>query len=60
MLVNHSLPDKQDVTAGYITPELDRLRLPMQQVTDRLRVLTGETKKPQPNQQDAAKESEKV
>lgn len=60
MLVNHSLPDKQDVTAGYITPELDRLRLPMQQVTDRLRVLTGETTKPQPNQQDEAKEPEKV
>ena len=36
MLVNHSTPDKQDVTAGYITPELDRLRAPMQQITDRL------------------------
>ena len=39
MLVNHSLPDRQDVTAGYITPELERLRKPMQQVSDRLRVL---------------------
>ncbi|MCB2007246.1 MAG: integrase arm-type DNA-binding domain-containing protein [Rhodoferax sp.] len=39
MLVNHSTPDKQDVTAGYITPELQRLRLPMQQITNRLRAL---------------------
>ncbi|QDL38790.1 tyrosine-type recombinase/integrase [Rhodoferax sediminis] len=39
MLVNHSTPDKQDVTAGYITPELERLRKPMQQITDRLRAL---------------------
>lgn len=39
MLVNHSLPDRQDVTAGYITPELERLRAPMQEVTDRLRTL---------------------
>lgn len=39
MLVNHSTPDKQDVTAGYITPELERLREPMQQITDRLKAL---------------------
>ena len=39
MLVNHGTPDKQDVTAGYITPELERLRLPMQQITDRLKAL---------------------
>lgn len=39
MLVNHSLPDKQDVTAGYISPEVERLRKPMQDVTNRLRVL---------------------
>ena len=36
MLVNHSLPDRQDVTAGYITPELERLRLPMQQISEKL------------------------
>ena len=39
MLVNHSTPDKQDVTAGYITPELERLRAPMQEVADRLKAL---------------------
>lgn len=39
MLVNHSTPDKQDVTAGYITPELERLRAPMQQIADRLKAL---------------------
>jgi len=39
MLVNHSTPDKKDVTAGYITPELERLRLPMQQIADRLSIL---------------------
>lgn len=39
MLVNHSTPDKQDVTAGYITPELERLRKPMQQVADKLKTL---------------------
>lgn len=41
MLVNHSLPDRQDVTAGYITPELERLRQPMQQISDRLQNLYG-------------------
>lgn len=39
MLVNHGTPDKQDVTAGYITPELERLREPMQQITDHLKAL---------------------
>lgn len=42
MLVNHSLPDKQDVTAGYISAEVERLRKPMQQVTDKLLSLCGE------------------
>jgi integrase len=41
MLVNHSTFDKRDVTAGYITPELERLREPMQQITDRLVTLLG-------------------
>jgi integrase len=41
MLVNHATPDKQDVTAGYITPELERLRGPMQQITDKLLALCG-------------------
>lgn len=39
MLVNHSTPDKQDVTAGYISAELERLRAPMQQICDRLKSL---------------------
>ena len=39
MLVNHKTPDKQDVTAGYITPELERLRAPMQLIANRIRVL---------------------
>ncbi|WP_227978368.1 hypothetical protein [Arenimonas daejeonensis] len=39
MLVNHSLPNKQDVTAGYISAEVERLRKPMQQVTDKLLTL---------------------
>lgn len=53
MLVNHSLPDKQDVTAGYISAEVERLREPMQQITDKLLALchgekmkAGKTKKP--------------
>lgn len=45
MLVNHSLPDKQDVTAGYISAEVERLRKPMQDVTDRLRALCGDKAK---------------
>jgi integrase len=39
MLVNHSTPDKHDVTAGYITSELERLRKPMQLISDRMRAL---------------------
>jgi len=39
MLVNHKLPDKQDVTAGYISPELERLRMPMQKISERLQSL---------------------
>ena len=35
LLVNHSLP-RQDVTAGYINHEVERLRAPMQQITLRL------------------------
>lgn len=50
MLVNHSLPDKQDVTAGYISPELDRLRAPMQEISDRLRLLCDDSKKSQKGQ----------
>jgi len=38
MLVNHSL-DKKDVTGGYMSLELERLRKPMQQITDRLKRL---------------------
>ena len=45
MLVNHRLPDKQDVTAGYISPELERLRAPMQEITDRLKFLCEDGKK---------------
>jgi integrase len=42
MLVNHGTPDRQDVTAGYITPELQRLRDPMQRVSDQLdKLLAG-------------------
>lgn len=45
MLVNHSLPDKGDVTGGYMSIELERLRAPMQGITDRLLLLcTGEKK----------------
>lgn len=39
MLANHSTPDKQDVTAGYVSAEVGRLRGPMQAVTNRLREL---------------------
>ncbi len=39
MLVNHSLPDKQGVTAGYISPELERLRAPIQQISERILAL---------------------
>lgn len=58
MLVNHSLPDKQDVTAGYISAEVERLRKPMQQVTDKLLSLCGvkaATKKATPKRAPAKK-----
>jgi integrase len=38
LLVNHALPSG-DVTAGYVRHETDRLRAPMQAITDRLREL---------------------
>lgn len=41
MLVNHATPDRKDVTAGYITPEVQRLRQPIQAVADKLRALCG-------------------
>ncbi|VTL97867.1 Uncharacterised protein [Pseudomonas aeruginosa] len=50
MLVNHSLPDKGDVTGGYMSIELERLRGPMQEITDRLRLLCDGSKKTQKGQ----------
>ena len=50
MLVNHSLPDKGDVTGGYMSIELERLRGPMQEITDRLRLLCDGSKKTQQRQ----------
>lgn len=41
-LVNHALGDK-DVTEGYIQMDAERLRAPMQKVTDRLKQLCGVT-----------------
>lgn len=38
LLVNHTLP-RDDVTAGYVQVDVERLRAPMQEITDRLRVL---------------------
>ncbi|VAW73755.1 hypothetical protein MNBD_GAMMA14-2383 [hydrothermal vent metagenome] len=35
LLVNHALP-KSDVTGGYINPDVERLRDPMQRITTRL------------------------
>lgn len=35
LLVNHSLP-KSDVTGGYINPDVERLREPMQRITSEL------------------------
>ena len=40
-LVNHAQP-RHNVTAGYVTIEFERLRKPMQEITDRLRVLIGD------------------
>lgn len=37
-LVNHSQPNS-DVTGGYISLDVKRLRAPMQRITDRLRAL---------------------
>lgn len=45
MLVNHSLPDRGDVTGGYMSIELERLRAPMQQITDKLKVLCAGSEK---------------
>lgn len=42
-LVNHSMG--MDVTAGYINADAERLREPMQKVTDRLKDLVGITEK---------------
>lgn len=50
MLVNHSLPAKGDVTGGYMSIELERLRAPMQEISDRLRLLCEGGKKPQKGQ----------
>jgi integrase len=42
LLVNHSLPSG-DVTAGYVAPNVEQLRVPMQSITNALRALCGET-----------------
>jgi len=42
-LVNHSLGS--DVTAGYIVSDIERLRAPMQKITDK--ILTGAGRKEQ-------------
>ena len=39
-LVNHKQPGGS-MTAGYVAHEVERLRVPMQQITDQLRVLTA-------------------
>ena len=44
MLVNHSLP-KSDVTAGYIIPDVERLRKPMQMIENRILTIAGAGKK---------------
>jgi len=44
MLVNHSLP-KSDVTAGYVVPDPERLRKPMQKIEDRILTIAGAGKK---------------
>lgn len=36
LLVNHALPSKRDVTAGYTALDVDDLRVPMQLITDRI------------------------
>lgn len=40
-LVNHVLPEKRDVTAGYVRMTAERLRIPAQRVCDRLLALCG-------------------
>lgn len=44
MLVNHSLPE-DDVTAGYLVPDVGRLRRPMQKIEDRILTIAGAGKK---------------
>ncbi len=44
MLVNHALP-KDDVTAGYVVPDPERLRKPAQKIEDRLLTMAGAGKK---------------
>jgi integrase len=39
-LVNHKLP-ANDVTGGYIIMTVDRLRIPMQQIADKIKELIG-------------------
>lgn len=40
-LVNHRM--RNDVTAGYVVMDVERLREPMQKITDQLRALAGDT-----------------
>jgi integrase len=42
-LVNHKM--SQDVTAGYVVMDVERLRTPMQKITDRLLEISGEPPK---------------
>ena len=42
-LVNHKISG--DVTAGYVVPDVNRLREPMQRITDRIREI-AETEEP--------------
>lgn len=48
LLVNHTLP-RDDVTAGYVQVDVERLRAPMQEITDRLRLLCRVGKPTKPN-----------
>jgi len=43
MLVNHSTGS--DVTGGYIIPDVERLRKPMQKIEDRILTIAGAGKK---------------
>ena len=40
-LVNHRM--RNDVTAGYVVMDVERLRAPMQKITDKIRALAGDT-----------------